>query len=113
MSKINERKELIRDILGTIAIILGIPFLLGYFIMQYLVIITGFVEGFFDLTTTVDFFYIIHTILLSIIVFTLFILFIKKIYKKKYFKVIDLASGKDITDFVEIEIQSKNKELEG
>lgn len=113
MSKINEKKESVKEIVKEIVIVLGIWFSLGYFIMQYAVIIIGFVQGFFDVTTTVDFFYIIHTIALSIIISTFFIFFVRKISKKKYFKIIDLATGKDITDSVEIEIQTKSKELEG
>jgi len=108
MTQQKERKEILLDILKMLVIFLGLLFLISYFITQYAVIIEGFLQGFFKFTT-VAFFYIIHTIVLSILVFTLFILFVKRICKKTYFKIIDITTGKDITDLVEIQISIKNK----
>jgi len=102
MIKINKRKKALIEILKVIGIILGIWFSYCYFIAQYILIITGFVEDFLNLTLSVDFFYIIHTIVLSILVFALFILLVRKTIK----------TGRNVTDLVEIQISTENKELE-
>lgn len=99
MSKINnrtERKEHLLNILNVAFGFLVILFLLAYFMAHYYLIIIFLLEGKFNFITTMDLYYIIHTIVLSLIIFPLFILFLTKAFKN-----------------LKIHIYSDNKELEG
>ena len=83
ISKTTERKEYFLNVLKSIFILLVIMFLIPYFLSHNLMIILFLLEGKFNFATAMDLYYIIHTIILSIISFTLFILFLTKVVKKK------------------------------
>ena len=115
MSKINnrtERKEDLLYILEGVFIFLVILFIPAYFFAHYSVIILSFLGGHFNFITTMDLYYIIHTIVMSFITFTLFIRLLTKGFRKKKFKVIDITTGKDITKNVEIQVWTDNKDSE-
>lgn len=113
MSKPSERKEVLLNNLKNVVIFLGILFLIAHFSVQYSLLINRFLEGNFNLMTTVDLFYTINIVVLSIIIFVLIIFFLDdKNFRIKHFKVIDIATERDITDHIELQIHSENKKLD-
>ena len=60
ISKTSERKEYFLNVLKGIFILLGIMFLIPYFLAHYLIIIFFFLDGKFNFATAIDLHYIIY-----------------------------------------------------